>query len=277
MVYTIMYGFTLGAILYFISIGLSITFGTIRVANFAHSIMYTIGVYLAYTFATYVKLGFILSAVLAILAIIPLSLIIERFVIRRLYGESLDYAFIATYAIALIGVDIVKWIWGVQALPLSDPVGKNIDFLGYIFPVYRIIIVALAIMLFMGIQFFVKKTPIGKIIVAALEDTDQVRCLGINIDKYFTFMFILGSALAALGGILYAPITSIHPYMGITFLLTCFACVIIGGLGNLKGTFYAAFILGMAISITARFWSQGSGIVVFIIMAIVLIFRPINI
>jgi branched-subunit amino acid ABC-type transport system permease component len=104
-----------------------------------------------------------------------------------------------------------------------------------------------------------------------------VRCLGINVDKYFSIVFVLGSALAALGGVLYAPISSVHPYMGLSVLLLSFAVVIVGGMGNLNGTFLSAFALGMVMSITARYWSQGAETMVFIVMAIVLIFRPIDI
>jgi branched-subunit amino acid ABC-type transport system permease component len=277
MIYTILYGFTIGAILYFISIGLSLTFGTIRVINFAHTLMYTIGVYLLLTFIGYSKGFFFISGGLAVLVVIPLSYGIERFIIRRLYGESLDYTFIATFAVSLIGVDTIKWIWGVNPYPLSDPVGTYLEVWGFTFPLYRVLIVLVAIVLFFALELFFKKTIVGKIVVAALEDKDGVRCLGINVDKYFAIVFILGSALAALGGVLYAPISSIHPYMGLSVLLLSFAVVIVGGMGSLRGTFVAAFALGMVMAITARYWSQGAETMVFIVMAIVLIFRPIDI
>lgn len=277
MTYTLIYGLTIGAILYFISIGLSLTFGTMRVINFAHTITYTIGVYALITLMASLQGYFILSALLAILAVVPISYVIERFVIRKLYGESLDYTFIATFAISLIGVDTIKWIWGVNPYPLSDPIGKYITFWDMSFPVYRVIIFSIAIILFFALSIFFKKTIVGKIVVAALEDKDGVRCLGINVDKYFSLVFVLGSALAALGGVLYAPISSVHPYMGISILLLSFAVVIVGGMGNLKGTFFSAFALGMVMAITARYWSQGAETMVFIVMAITLIFKPIDI
>jgi len=276
MVYTIFYGLTIGAILYFISIGLSLTFGTMRVINFAHTLTYTIGVYALITFANFFRC-FPLGGALSIIAVIPIGYVIERFVIRRLYGESLDYTFIATYAISLIGVDIIKWIWGVRPLPISEPIGKYLTIGGLSLPVYRILIVMIAIFLFLGLNAFFKKTIVGKIVVAALEDRDGVRCLGVNVDKYFSIVFVLGSALAALGGILYAPISSVHPYMGLSVLLLSFAVVIVGGMGNLNGTFLSAFGLGMVMSLTARYWSQGAETMVFIVMAIVLIFRPIDV
>ena len=277
MLLTIFYGFSIGAILYFISIGLSLTFGTMRVVNFAHTLTYSIGVYVLITCIPLMKGNFIPAAILAILAVIPVSYVIERFVIRRLYGESLDYTFIATFAITLMGVDTIKWIWGVNPLPLSAPLGTYIDFWGMTFPVYRIIIFAIAIVLFLALELFFRKTILGKIVVAALEDKDGVRCLGVRVDKYFSLMFILGSALAGLGGVLYAPISAVHPYMGLSVLLLAFAVVIVGGMGNLRGTFISAFSLGMVMAITARYWSQGAETMVFIVMAVVLFFRPIDI
>ncbi len=248
-----------------------------RVINFAHTLTYSIGVYVLITCIPWMKGNFIPAAVLAILAVIPVSYVIERFVIRRLYGESLDYTFIATFAVTLMGVDTIKWVWGVNPLPLSAPLGTYIDFWGMTFPVYRIIIIAIAIFLFLALELFFRKTILGKIVVAALEDKDGVRCLGVRVDKYFSLMFILGSALAGLGGVLYAPISAVHPYMGLSVLLLAFAVVIVGGMGNLRGTFISAFSLGMVMAITARYWSQGAETMVFIVMAIVLIFRPIDI
>jgi branched-subunit amino acid ABC-type transport system permease component len=121
-----------------------------------------------------------------------------------------------------------------------------------------IIIIAIAICLFFALELFFRKTILGKIVVAALEDKDGVRCLGVRVDKYFSLMFILGSALAGLGGVLYAPISAVHPYMGLSVLLLAFAVVIVGGMGNLRGTFISAFSLGMVMAITARYWSQGA-------------------
>ena len=277
MIYTVLYGFTTGAILYFISIGLSLTFGTMRVINFAHTLTYTLGVYLLFSFMALFNGYFILAGALAVAVVIPVSYVIERFIIRKLYGESVDYTFIATFAVTLIGVDSIKWIWGVQPHPLSDPLGVYLTLWGFTFPLYRVLIVVVAVVLFFALEFFFRKTIVGKIVVAALEDEDGVRCLGVNVSKYFSLVFILGSALAALGGVFYAPISSIHPYMGLSILLLAFAVVIVGGMGSPRGTFFSAFTLGMVMSVTARYWSQGAETMVFIVMAIVLIFRPIDI
>lgn len=277
MINTIAYGLTIGGILYIISIGLSLTFGTMRIVNFAHGLIYTIGAYFLITLLPIARDNFILGAVLAVLAVVPISYIIERFVVRKLYGVSIDYAIIATYAVVLIGVDLIKWIWGASPIPLSDPVGIDVAFLGITLPLYRLIIILLAVVIFIGLSIFFKKTMVGKIVTAALEDKDAVRSLGINVDKYFAYIFVMGSSLAALGGVLYAPITSVHPYMGSMVLLLSFAVVLVGGLGNIKGTFIAAFALGMVMSVTGRLWGPAAETMVFVVMGIVLIFRPIEV
>ncbi len=276
MIYAIMYGLTVGAVLYLISVGFSLTFGTMRVINFAHTITYTLGAYLLIASIRSLGVPFFWGGAVGVAVAALAGYGIERFVIRRLYGESLDYTFIATYAVFLIGVDIVKWLWGVFPKPVSDPLGKTVDILGFVFPTYRLLVILLAIVVFFGLELFMRKTMVGKIIVAALDNREGVRCLGIGVEKYFSLAFVLGSALAALGGVLYAPITAVHPYMGSHILLLCFAVVLTGGLGNLRGTFLASFALGMLISITGRYWPAGSEIVAFIAMAAVLLARPIE-
>ena len=273
MIQTLLYGLTIGAILYFFSIGLSITFGTMRIINFAHAMVYALGVYFLITFMPVVRAFFPLATLLAIVAVIPVAYLMERFVIRRLYGESLDYAMIATYALLLIGTDVIKWIWGNTPRPVTDPIGVSFQFLGIDIPVYRAVIVLMAVVVFLGLRLFFRKSIVGKIVVAALEDTEGVRCLGLNVDKYFSIVFILGSALAVLGGVLYAPISAAEPYMGHDILLIAFAVVIVGGMGNLSGTFVSAFLLGMVLAITGRYWSQAADTMVFAVMGAVLIFR----
>ncbi len=271
MIETLLYGFTIGAILYFFSIGLSITFGTMQIVNFAHGMVYALGVYFFITFLPVVGRIFPLALVLAILLSLPIAYVVERFVIRRLYGESLDYAIIATYAVLLMGTDMIKWIWGAAPQPVSDPVGVGVRILDVHFPLYRIFIVISALALFGALRFFFRRSIVGKIVAAALEDREGVRCLGLNVNKYFSIVFVIGSGLAVLGGVLYAPIATSEPYMGFHILLVAFAVVIVGGMGNLTGTFIAAFVLGMVIAVTGRFWSSAADTMVFVVMALVLL------
>lgn len=276
MLQTIVYGFTIGAILYLFSIGLSITFGTMHIINFAHGMVYALGVYLFITMVPLLAGSFTVSMALSILAMIPVAYVVERFVIRRLYGEGLDYSIIATYAVLLIGTDVIKMIWGAVPRPVMDPIGISVSFAGMDLPVYRIVIVAAAFTVFAGLKIFFTRSVIGRIVVAALEDSDGVRCLGLDVNRYFSIVFVLGSALAVLGGVLYAPVSTVEPYMGFHILLLAFAVVIVGGMGNLTGTFIAAMVLGMVMAVTGRYWSQASQAMVFVVMAVVLVLRPIE-
>jgi len=272
----IAYGLTIGGILYIVSIGFSLTFGSMKIVNFAHGLVYAVGAYALYALLPVAKGNFVLAAILAILASLPVSYVIEKFVIRRLYGKSIDYAIIASYAVLLIGVDLIKWIWGASPVPVSDPVGINAHFFTLEVPLYRVIIIVLSFLIFIALSVFFKKSIIGKIVVAGLADREAVLSLGIDIDKYFAIVFILGSALASLGGILYGPISTVHPYMGFRIVTLCFAVVIVGGMGNLRGTAVASYVLGMVMAVTAWYWGAAADAMIFLVMAAVLIFLPID-
>jgi len=270
------YGLTIGAILYIISVGLSLTFGTMRIVNFAHALVYTVGAYVLVSTLRLTGGRFLVAAVAGVVAAVPIAWLIERHVIRRLYGQSIDYAIIGTYAVLLVGVDLIKWIWGANPIPLSDPIGAHVAVLGVDLPVYRLVIIGLSLVVFVALEILFRKTVAGKIVVAGLEDKDAVRSLGIHVDGYFSAVFVLGSALAALGGILYAPITTVHPYMGFHVLLLSFAVVVVGGLGSLRGTLVASFALGMVIAVTGRLWGPAAETMVFVVMGGVLVFRPLD-
>ncbi|MCG7852219.1 MAG: branched-chain amino acid ABC transporter permease [Methanosarcinaceae archaeon] len=276
MIETMIYGFTIGGILYFFSVGLSLTFGTMKIIKFAHGMVYTLGVYFFITILPAVRGSFPIAAFLSVLAIIPVAYVIERFIVRRLYGASLDYAIIATYAVLLIGTDLIKKIWGNVPQQVTDPVGLAIPILDFVLPVYRVIIFAASIALFFCLSLFFKKSIIGKIVVAALEDTEGVECLGLDVNRYFSIVFVLGSCLAVLGGVLYAPLSAADPYMGHGILLVAFAVVIVGGMGSLNGTFVSAMVLGMIMAITGRYYSQAADTMVFVVMAGVLIYRRVR-
>ena len=276
MLEVIAYGLTIGGILYIVSIGFSLTFGSMKIVNFAHFFVYAVGAYALYAFLPVAKGNFDMASIMSILASLPVSYVIEKFVIRRLYGKSIDYAIIASYAVLLIGVDLIKWIWGASPVPVSDPVRINVSLFSLDIPLYRVIIIGLSFIIFIGLSIFFKKTIVGKIVVAGLADREAVLSLGIDIDKYFAIVFILGSALASLGGILYGPISTVHPYMGFRIVTLCFAVVIVGGMGNLRGTAIASYVLGMVMAVTAWFWGAAADAMIFVVMAVVLIFRPID-
>lgn len=269
---TILYGLTMGGILYLTSIGLSLTYGMMRVINFSHALFYSMGAYAIYSISG-LSGNFFLGIVFATLIVIPVVYVVEKFVIKRLYGKSSDYTIIATYAILMIGIEIIRLIYGYVPVTLSPPTRTFVDILGAKIPVYRISIILVGVIVFLCLELFFKKTLVGKIVLAGLHDMEAVKSLGINVDKYFTVVFIMGGCLAALGGAMYAPIIPIEPYMGLTMLQLCFAIVIIGGRGNIRSTFYTAIIIGQLMAITGRIWGVASDVIVYVIMAIVLTVR----
>lgn len=276
MVQNLLYGLTIGGVLYITSIGLSLTFGTMRIVNFAHGILYTLGAYGLIASLTHLTHSFAVGAVVGVLAVVPLAMLMDRYVIQRLRSVSVDYAIIATYALVYVGVDAIKWIWGPNPIPLSDPIGKLVTLPGttLTLPAYRLVIIAVAVLTYLGLGQFFKRTLVGKIVVAGLEDPDGVKALGLDVNKYFSYVFLLGSGLAALGGVLYAPITTVQPYMGMTILRLGFAVVLVGGLGNLNGTFWSALGLGMLMSLTSMFWGAAAEASVFVVMVIALMLKP---
>jgi len=268
-----MFGLTIGAILYLVSIGFAITFGTMKVINFAHGSIYALAVYFFMTSLPYVKNNFVVSLLIGIALVIPLSYLIEKYIIRYLYGESVHYAIIATYGVLFSTTDTIKWIWGTNPWPIIVPTRASIQLFDVTVPLYRIIIIGAAVAIFIALHLFFKKTIAGKVIVAALDDSIGVRCLGIDQFKYFSLVFVIGSALAGVGGILYSPIAAAEPYMGFRFVLLAFAVTLVGGMGNLTGAFISAFSLGMLIAMTARVLPRLSEMMVFVVMAVVLLLR----
>ena len=272
MIESLLFGFTIGSILYLVSIGFAITFGTMRIINFAHGSIYAFSVYFFMSAMTIVQ-NFIVALLVAIVMIIPISYLIERFIIRRLYGESVHYALVATYGVLFATSDIIKWIWGTSPYLVAVPTRVSFELFDINVPLYRVMIIIAAFIIFIALDLFFKKTLSGKVITAALDDSDGVRCLGINQFKYFSLVFIIGSILAGVGGILYSPIASAEPYMGFKFVLFAFAVTLVGGMGNIKGAYYSAITLGMVIAMTARVWPRLSEMMVFVVMAIVLLIR----
>ena len=183
-----------------------------------------------------------------------------------------DLLIIATYAILLIGTDLIKLVWGSGPKPVSDPIGIPIQIIGTTVQTYRVVVFLCAVAVFVALRMFFSRHVIGKIVVAALKDRDGVRSLGLDVNKYFSIVFVIGSGLAVMGGVLYAPITVAEPYMGFHVLLLAFAVVIVGGMGNLTGTFFSALGLGQVIALTGRFYPAGTDTMVFVVLTLVLLY-----
>ena len=260
-------------ILYFVSIGLSLTFGIVKVLNFAHVAVYALGIYLFISSAPGGDM-FPVALVIAMVAMVPLAYVVERYVIRRLYGESVDYTIIATYAVLLIATNGIKRIWGVPQ-PVADPIGEFVDLGDATISVYRLSIVVLA--------FWSSRASSVLHAERDRQNRDgrpgrqrRGEAAGIGRKPLFRHRLHPGQPAGGSGGVLYAPMTAVQPYMGFMILLLGFATVIVGGMGNLNGTFIAAIALGLVMAITGRFWSQAAETMVFIVMGIVLMIKPLD-
>jgi len=269
----VIYGLSIGGIFFLVSIGLSIGFGLMRVVNLEQMLYYTFSAYITYTM---VKLTgqFWLGLLFGIFIASMLGLIVETQLLRRVYGKEMIFTMIVTFSVFLIGIGIIQIIWGLDPKPVASPIKKILNLFGLKIPLYRLIIIVVAIATYLMVQMFLQRTIIGKAIRAGIENPDNLQGLGINIYRIFTITFVIASALAGLGGALNAPLVMVGPYMGFDMLLYAFITVILGGLGSVKGTLISALIVGQVISVGGTIWSPLSFVAPFIVMFLVILIKP---
>jgi branched-subunit amino acid ABC-type transport system permease component len=270
---SITFGFSISGILLLVSLGISIGFGLMRIVNMEQMIYYTFGAYMTYTLVA-ASGSFLLGAACGVLVAAFLGFIVERMLLRRVYGEELMFTMVVTFSVFLIGIGIVQYIWGLAPKPVTSPTEIMISIFSVSMPLYRLIVIGVAALIYIGIQLLLNKTIIGKALRAGIEDPENVQGLGINIYKIITFTFVVASGLAGLGGALNAPLIMIGPYMGFDMLLFAFVTVVLGGLGSIKGTLVSALILGQMISVGAAIWSPLSYLAPFVLMFFFLLIKP---
>jgi branched-chain amino acid transport system permease protein len=229
-------------------------------------------------YATYVVVSqtgsFILGAVVAMLIGAALGLLVETQLLRRLYHRKMMFTMVATYSSFLVGIGVIQMVWGLQPKPVSSPTTVIVKLLGANIPLYRLLVIATAIVAYILIQTMLNKTIVGRAIQAGVENRDNVQALGININKIFTGTFVVASAFAGLGGALNAPLIMVGPYMGFDMLLLAFITVIVGGLGSIKGTALSAILIGQVISVGGTIWGPLAYVAPFIAMFIVILVKP---
>ena len=269
-------GLSLGMLYVMLALGLSIIFGLLTVVNFAHGAMYMWGAYAGV--ATVAITGnFWLGLIIAPLVIGGYGLIIEKGVIRPLYGRDINYPLLLTFGLQFIMIEIVRIFWGTSDQPFSAPqlLSMPVELFGrFYFPSYRLFLIGVTIVVCIVLWFFLERTNLGLIIRAGTRESLMVRALGIDMNRIWWIVFGIGSALAGLAGILASPIRSVFPEMGISMLVECFVVVVVGGMGSLKGAILSGIIMGEAIAITTLFYPPMADIVIFLVMAVVLLIRP---
>ena len=194
----VIYGLSIGGIFFLVSIGLSIGFGLMRVVNLEQMLYYTFSAYITYTM---VKLTgqFWLGLLFGIFIASMLGLIVETLLLRRVYGKEMIFTMIVTFSVFLIGIGIIQIIWGLDPKPVASPIKKILNLFGLKIPLYRLIIIVVAIATYLTVKMFLQRTIIGKAIRAGIENPDNLQGLGINIYRIFTITFVIASALAGLG------------------------------------------------------------------------------
>ena len=269
-------GLVLGMIFIILAIGLSLIFGLLTVVNFAHGAFYMWGAYVALVCMGYFG-NFWISLIVVPIAIGIVGIVVEYFLVRRLYGGNIDYPLLLTFGLSLIMIEAVRIIFGTSDYPFNAPplLQGTLNFFGlFFFPYYRIFVIIITSIIILLLWLFLEKTNIGLIIRGGTRDSEMVRALGIDISRTWLLVFGIGTGLAGLAGILAAPMRGVYPEMGIAMLVECFVVTVVGGMGSLKGAVVSGLILGEAVSLTSLFMPEMSNIIIFIAMAIVLLIRP---
>ena len=267
-------GLAYGMLLFMMASGMSIIYGLMNVVNLTHGTFFALGAYFIFTFVSQ-HFSFWFSLILSIIIVSVFALLVERVFLSRLYGKHIEEVLL-TFGIFFILMDVMRFLWGAD--PLTVKVPEQFDFsipLGPVmFPIYRLFVIIIGLILAGVLWYIERRTQIGAIIRAGVDDRVMLGALGINVKLVFTFVFIFGAALAALGGALAAPILGVYLGMDMEVLILSLVIVVIGGLGTWKGTFVGAILVGMIETLGQVWFPSISMALIFILMIIVLLVRP---
>ena len=273
MISGVIFGLSIGSVFFLLAIGLSLCFGLMRIISLDQLLYYAVGAYITYTLFRFT--GSVWVGVLGGMVISGLVAFgVERFIFLRIYERDITFTMIASFGILIAGVGAIKSIWGLAPLPVPSPIRAMATIFGTEIPVYRLVVIVISILVYVGIWAFLNKTITGKAIRAGIEDIEHVEGLGINVYKLFTTTFIIAGALSGLAGGLHAPLIMVDPQMGLEVLPFVFMVVIIGGLGSIKGTLVSAFIVGQVISLGAIIYGPLAQMAPFAIMLLILLIKP---
>ena len=270
----LLHGLVFGAALGLLALGLTVIFGLLGVMNFAHGELYMLGAYAGIAFIA-VTHSFWVAMLLAPLAVGVVGAVTEMVTLRPIYRREPLYGLILTFGLALVFREGARQIWGGDMRRIAAPVTGSTPVLGMTYPNYRLFLLAAASVLLVAIWLFFTKTRAGVVVRAAVQDAEMLDALGVNVPRVFTLTFAGSAALAALAGLLLAPVFTVYPQMGVEMILLAFIVVILGGMGSMGGSVVAAFVIGIAQSLLTLWMNpQRVAIAIFGIMILVLIVRP---
>lgn len=257
-----------------LSLGLAVIFGLLNVINFLHGAQYMMGAFVAWMLLEWLGLSYWWSLLLAPILVGLSGIIIERLFIRRLYHLDHLYGLLLTFGLTLIIEGVFRKFFGSAGIPYDSPIQGGVRTPYLYIPNYRVWVLAVSFVVCIGIWLLIEKTKLGAYLRAAIEKPDIVRSFGINVPLMVTAIYGVGVALAAFAGVLAAPIYSVNPLMGSNLIIILFAVVVIGGMGSVKGAILAGFMLGIIEGLVKVVYPPLSDTVVFLIMIVVLVFKP---
>src|ERR1700756_2591600 len=259
-----------------LSLGLALIFGMLNIINFPHGAQYMMGAFVAYLVLQLAGLNYWAALIVAPIVVGLTGVIIERLFLQWLYKLDHLYGLLLTFGLALIIEGVFRNYFGSSGLPYQMPEalrgGQNLGFM--FLPNYRAWVVAASAAVCLATWFVIERTKLGSYLRAATENPTLVRAFGINVPRMITLTYGFGVALAALAGVMAAPVYNVSPQMGANLIIVVFAVVVIGGMGSIMGAIVTGFGLGLIEGLTKVFFPEASNTVIFIIMAIVLLIRP---
>jgi len=267
-------GINLGLLYVLMATGLTIIMGTMGVVNFSHGILFTFGAYFAFSIAA--KFGFWAALVLAPVLVGGIGMVIEMGLVQRVYGKDPLYSLLLTFGLAMSLEEVVRIVWGTTGLPFSPPDFLNsfVDLKIMFYPLYRLAVFGVILLLIAALWFFLERTTMGKIVRAGIQDSVMVGILGVNTKALFTLVFGLGAFLAGLAGVLSAPMSGIMPTMGDNVVMPSFIVIILGGVGSFYGSVIGGLLLGIIVAMCIQFVPAVAELSMYLVMAIVLLVRP---
>ncbi|MGC4079092.1 MAG: branched-chain amino acid ABC transporter permease [Rubrivivax sp.] len=272
----LMLGLVNGSFYAMLSLGLAVIFGLLGIVNFAHGALYMLGAYVAWLSLEKFGLNYWAALVLAPLVVGALGIVIERTLLKRLYKVDPIYGLLLTFGLALIAEGVLRDQFGVsgQQYPVPEALQGATDLGFMILPNYRAWVIVASLSVCFGTWFVIERTRLGSYLRAGTENPSLVQAFGVNVPVMVALTYAAGAGLAALAGVLAAPVIQITPLMGANLIIVVFAVVVIGGMGSILGAILTGLVLGVVEGLTKVFYPEASNIVVFVIMAIVLMLRP---
>jgi branched-chain amino acid transport system permease protein len=269
-------GLVNGSFYAMLSLGLAVIFGLLNVINFSHGALYMMGAFLAFIGVTSYGLNYWMMLVLAPLLVGAFGILVERTMLRRLYKLDHLYGLLLTFGITLLLEGVFRSFFGVsgQTLDVPESLAGATDLGFMILPNYRAWVVVASLVVCLGTWFVIEKTRLGATLRAGTENPKLVEAFGINVPRMVTLTYGFGVALAGLAGVLAAPVINVTPLMGSNLIIVVFAVVVIGGMGSIMGSIVTGLLLGVIEGLTRVYYPEGSEVVVFVVMVIVLLLRP---